>query len=134
MVTVHSDPIADMLTRIRNALLVLQPETSMPSSKLKEEVARILSEEGYIDGYHVEDARVGKELTIRLRYNDERVPALTGLTRISTPGLRVYKKATDVPRVRGGIGVAIVSTSDGVMTDREARTRNVGGEILCEVW
>jgi len=134
VVTVHSDPIADMLTRIRNALMVLQPETSMPSSKLKEEVARILAEEGYIDGYTVADARVGKELAIRLRYNEDQVSALTGLTRVSKPGRRVYKQAPDVPRIRGGIGVAIVSTSDGVMTDREARRRNVGGEILCEVW
>jgi small subunit ribosomal protein S8 len=130
----QSDPIADMLTRIRNAMAVLHPETTMPSSKLKQEVARILSQEGYIDGYTVEDGRVGENLTIRLRYNEERVPALTGLNRISKPGLRVYKGATEVPSVRGGIGVAIVSTSDGVMTDREARRRNVGGEILCEVW
>jgi len=130
----QSDPIADMLTRIRNAMAALHPETTMPSSKLKDEVARILSEEGFIDGYDVSDARVGKELTIRLRYDDEQVPALTGLMRVSTPGRRVYKKATEVPRVRGGIGVAIVSTSDGVMTDREARSRNIGGEVLCEVW
>jgi small subunit ribosomal protein S8 len=130
----QSDPIADMLTRIRNAMAALHPETTMPSSKLKGEVARILSEEGFIDGYAVTDASVGKELTIRLRYDDEGVPALTGLLRVSTPGRRVYKKATEVPRVRGGIGVAIVSTSDGVMTDREARTRNIGGEVLCEVW
>jgi len=134
VVVVHSDPIADMLTRIRNAMLVLHPETSMPSSKLKEEVARILAEEGYIDGYTVVDARVGKELAIHLRYNEDHVSALTGLIRVSKPGRRVYKGASDVPRVRGGIGVAIVSTSDGVMTDREARRRNVGGEILCEVW
>jgi small subunit ribosomal protein S8 len=130
----QSDPIADMLTRIRNAMAALHPETTMPSSKLKGEVARILSEEGFIDGYAVTDASVGKELTIRLRYDDERVPALTGLLRVSKPGRRVYKEATKVPRVRGGIGVAIVSTSDGVMTDREARSRNIGGEVLCEVW
>ena len=130
----QSDPIADLLTRIRNAHTALHTETTMPSSKIKEEVTRILSEEGYIDGYSVEDARVGKELTIRLRYSDERVPVVTGLTRVSKPGRRVYKGATEVPRVRGGIGIAIVSTSDGVMTDREARRRNVGGEILCEVW
>jgi small subunit ribosomal protein S8 len=130
----QSDPIADMLTRIRNAMAALHPETTMPSSKLKGEVARILSEEGFIDGYAVTDASVGKELTIRLRYGDERVPALTGLLRVSKPGRRVYKQATEVPRVRGGIGVAIVSTSDGVMTDREARSRNIGGEVLCEVW
>ena len=106
----------------------------MPSSKLKEQVARILSEEGFIDGYKVEDARVGKELTVRLRYDKERQPILTGIKRISKPGLRVYSSASDVPRVRGGIGISIVSTSDGVMTDREARKRKVGGEVLCEVW
>ena len=130
----QSDPIADMLTRIRNANMALHPETTMPSSKLKEQVARILSEEGFIDGYKVDDARVGKELTVRLRYGNDRQPILTGIKRISKPGLRVYSGASDVPRVRGGIGIAIVSTSDGVMTDREARRRNVGGEILCEVW
>ncbi len=129
-----SDPIADLLTRVRNAMLALHTEAIMPSSKLREEVARILSEEGYIDGYSVEDASVGREMTIRLRYDEERVPALTGLQRVSKPGRRVYKGASEVPRVRGGIGVAILSTSDGVMTDREARRRNVGGEILCEVW
>jgi small subunit ribosomal protein S8 len=130
----QSDPIADMLTRIRNANLALHPETTMPSSKLKEEIARILSEEGYIDGYKVDDARVGKELTVRLRYGTDRQPVLGGLVRISKPGRRVYKSASSVPRVRGGIGVSIVSTSDGVMTDREARRRKVGGEVLCEVW
>ncbi len=130
----HSDPIADMLTRIRNANTALHPETTMPSSTLKEQVARILSEEGFIDGYKVEDAQVGKELTVRLRYDKERQPILVGIKRISKPGLRVYKAASDVPRVRGGIGISIVSTSDGVMTDREARKRNVGGEVLCEVW
>ena len=130
----QSDPIADMLTRIRNANTALHPETRMPSSKLKEQVARILSEEGFIDGYKVEDARVGKELTVTLRYNTERQPILSGIKRISKPGLRVYSGTSDVPRVRGGIGISIVSTSDGVMTDREARKRNVGGEVLCEVW
>jgi small subunit ribosomal protein S8 len=130
----QSDPIADMLTRIRNANTALHPETTMPSSKLKEQVARILSEEGFIDGYKVDDARVGKELTVRLRYGNDRQPILIGIKRVSKPGLRVYSGASDVPRVRGGIGIAIVSTSDGVMTDREARRRNVGGEILCEVW
>jgi small subunit ribosomal protein S8 len=130
----QSDPIADMLTRIRNANTAMHPETRMPSSKLKEQVARILSEEGFIDGYKVEDARVGKELTVTLRYNKERQPILSGIKRISKPGLRVYSGTSDVPRVRGGIGISIVSTSDGVMTDREARKRNVGGEVLCEVW
>ena len=130
----QSDPIADMLTRIRNANMALHPETTMPSSKLKEQVARILSEEGFIDGYKVEDARVGKQLTVRLRYDGNRQPILAGIKRVSKPGLRVYSSASDVPRVRGGIGISIVSTSDGVMTDREARRRNVGGEVLCEVW
>ena len=130
----QSDPIADMLTRIRNANIALHPETTMPSSKLKEEIARILSEEGYIDGYKVDDARVGKKLTVKLRYGADRERVLGGIVRISKPGRRVYKGASDVRRVRGGLGVAIVSTSDGVMTDREARRRKVGGEILCEVW
>jgi len=130
----HTDPIADMLTRIRNANQALHPQVSMPSSKLKEEVAKILSSEGYLDGYKVEDARVGKELTVTLRYTNNRDRVLQGLRRISTPGHRVYKGAGDLERVRGGIGVSIVSTSDGLLTDREARRRNVGGEVLCEVW
>ena len=130
----HTDPIADMLTRIRNANQALHPQVSMPSSKLKEEVAKILSSEGYLDGYRVEDARVGKELTVTLRYTTDRDRVLQGLRRISTPGHRVYKGAGDLERVRGGIGVSIVSTSDGLLTDREARRRNVGGEVLCEVW
>jgi small subunit ribosomal protein S8 len=130
----NTDPLADMLTRIRNANQALHPETRMPSSQLKEEVARILSEEGFIDSFAVVDARVGKELTVRLRYGDDRNRVLHSIDRVSKPGRRVYKGATDIARVRGGIGVAIVSTSDGVMTDREARRRKVGGEILCEVW
>ncbi|MCP3996718.1 MAG: 30S ribosomal protein S8 [bacterium] len=130
----HTDPIADMLTRIRNANTALHPQVSMPSSKLKEEVAKILASEGYLDGYKVEDAEVGKKLTVTLRYSNDRDRVLNGLRRISTPGRRVYKGATDLERVRGGIGVSIVSTSDGLLTDREARRRNVGGEVLCEVW
>jgi small subunit ribosomal protein S8 len=130
----YTDPIADMLTRIRNANMALHPEVSMPSSKLKEEVAKILSSEGYVDGYKVEDATVGKQLTVRLRYQNDRDRVLNGVRRISTPGHRVYKGATDLERVRGGLGVSIVSTSDGLLTDREARRRNMGGEVLCEVW
>jgi small subunit ribosomal protein S8 len=130
----NTDPLADMLTRIRNANQALHPETRMPSSQLKEEVARILSEEGFIDSFAVADARVGKELTVRLRYGEDRNRVLHSIDRVSKPGRRVYKGATDIARVRGGIGVAIVSTSNGVMTDREARRRKVGGEILCEVW
>jgi len=130
----YSDPIADMLTRIRNANMALHPETSMPSSKLKEDLARILREEGFIDSYKVDDARVGKELTIRLRYRDDRDRVLKGVRRVSRPGRRVYAGADDIRNVRGGIGVAIVSTSSGMMPDREARRRHIGGEILCEVW
>ena len=130
----HTDPISDMLTRIRNANQAAMPEASMPSSKLKGALARVLSEEGFIDSFKVEDARVGKELTVRLRYGKERNRVIKGIKRVSKPGRRVYSGATDLPRVRGGIGVAIVSTSDGMLTDREARRRNVGGEVLCEVW
>jgi small subunit ribosomal protein S8 len=130
----HTDPIADMLTRIRNANSALHPQVSMPSSKLKEEIAKILASEGYVDGYKVEDAKVGKQLTVTLRYQNDRDRVLQGLRRISRPGHRVYKGATELERVRGGIGVSIVSTSDGLLTDREARQRNVGGEVLCEVW
>ena len=134
MVTVYTDPIADMLTRIRNANTALHPEVSMPASKLKEEIAKILSAEGFVDSYKVEEARVGKSLTLRLRYGQERARVLQGVRRVSKPGNRVYKGAREIPRVRGGIGVAILSTSQGLLTDREARRRNVGGEVLCEVW
>ncbi len=130
----HSDPIADMLTRIRNANTALHPVTSMPSSKIKEELAKILSSEGYIDGYKVEDATVGKELTVTLRYTNGRDRVLHGLRRISSPGRRVYKGAGELDRVLGGLGVSVVSTSEGLLTDREARRRKIGGEILCEVW
>jgi small subunit ribosomal protein S8 len=130
----YTDPIADMLTRIRNANTALHPDTTMPSSKIKEDIARILSEEGYIDGWKTEDASVGSELTVRLRYDADRKSVLQGIRRISKPGNRVYKGAQNINRIRGGIGVSIVSTSSGLMTDREARRRNVGGEILCEVW
>lgn len=130
----HTDPIADMLTRLRNANLALHTEVSMPSSKLKEEIAKILASEGFVDGYKVEDAPVGKKLTVSLRYSNNRDRVIGGLRSVSTPGHRVYKGAKDLERVRGGIGVSIVSTSDGLLTDREARRRNVGGEVLCEVW
>ena len=130
----HTDPIADMLTRIHNANQALQPETSMPSSKLKVEIAKILATEGFVDSYKEEDAPVGKKLTVRLRYGNDRSRVLQGIQRVSKPGRRVYKGSTDIDRVQGGIGVSIVSTSDGLLTDREARRRNVGGEILAEVW
>ncbi len=130
----YTDPIADMLTRIRNANLALHPEVSVPASKLKEEIAKILATEGFVDSYKVDDARVGRKLTLRLRYMDDRTRVLKGLKRVSKPGNRVYRRAAGIPRVNGGIGVAIVSTSQGLLTDREARRRNVGGEVLCEVW
>jgi len=134
VVAVYADPIADMLTRIRNANQALHPEAKMPASSLKEEIAKILSAEGYVDGYKVEDAPVGRELTVRLRYGSDRSRVLEGVQRVSTPGHRVYRGASEIKRVRGGLGVAIVSTSEGLLTDREARRRNVGGEVLCEVW
>jgi small subunit ribosomal protein S8 len=130
----YTDPIADMLTRIRNANTALHPETKMPSSKLKEEIARILSEEGYIDGWKTDQGEVGTELVVRLRYGSDRKRVLQGIQRVSSPGRRVYSGAQDIERVRGGLGVAILSTSEGVMTDRDARRRNVGGEVLCRVW
>lgn len=131
----YADPIADMLTRIRNANQALHPETSMPSSMLKEEIARILSEEGYIDSWNTRPSDVGTtELIVRLRYDGDRQRVLQGIQRVSKPGHRVYSGASNIERVRGGIGVAIVSTSEGVMTDRDARRRNVGGEVLCKVW
>lgn len=130
----YTDPIADMLTRIRNANTALHPETTMPSSKLKEEIARILSEEGYIDGWKTQPGDVSTDLTVQLRYGSDRKRVLQGIQRVSKPGHRVYSGASDIARVRGGLGVAIVSTSVGVMTDRDARRRNVGGEVLCKVW
>lgn len=131
-----TDPVADMLTRIRNANLVFHEETTMPSSKLKESLARILKEEGYIEDFAVEDAgdRPGRLLRIRLKYTPDRKRTITGLTRVSKPGLRVYTKADSIPRVLGGLGIAILSTNQGLLTDREARARKVGGEIICQVW
>lgn len=130
----YTDPIADMLTRIRNANQALHPETSMPSSKMKEAIAKVLVAEGYADSYRIEDAIAGKTLTIRLRYNEDRSRVLSAINRISKPGLRVYKSSADIRRVRGGLGIAIVSTSEGLLTDRAARKRSIGGEVLCEVW
>jgi small subunit ribosomal protein S8 len=129
-----TDPIADMLTRIRNANKALHPETTMPASNLKEEIAKILTTEGFIDGYSIEANGAHRDLTVRLRYGSDRSRILKGISRVSKPGRRVYKGATEMPRVRGGLGVAIVSTSQGLLTDREARRRKVGGEVLCEVW
>ena len=131
-----TDPIADMLTRIRNGNVAFHDEVAMPSSKVKEALATILEREGYIEGFDVEDQtdRPGKKLKITMKYTTDRERTISGLRRISKPGLRVYTKSSEVPRVLGGLGVAVLSTSQGLMTDREARKRNVGGEVLCFVW
>ncbi len=131
-----TDPIADMLTRIRNANTAKHDEVRMPSSKQKVALARVLESEGYIGGFEVAPAPngVGETLTIQMKYSPDRARTISGLRRISTPGLRVYRKADSVPRVLGGLGVAVLSTSLGLMTDREARKRKVGGEVLCYVW
>ncbi len=131
-----TDPIADMLTRIRNGNVAFHDEVIMPSSKVKEALAKILEREGYIEGFAVEDQsdRPGKKLTIVMKYTPDRERTISGLKRVSKPGLRVYSKSTDVPRVLGGMGIAILSTNQGLMTDREARQRKVGGEALCHVW
>jgi small subunit ribosomal protein S8 len=131
-----TDPIADMLTRVRNANTAMHDEVRMPSSKQKIALAKILQDEGYIGGFETAPASSGpgEVLTIKMKYSPDRVRTISGLRRISTPGLRVYRKADSVPRVLGGLGVAVLSTSHGLMTDREARRRKVGGEVLCYVW
>ena len=131
-----TDPIADMLTRIRNANIAMHDEVRMPSSKLKEALAGVLEREGYIEGFSVDDnpGKPGRTLLVTMKYSPERARTISGLRRVSKPGLRVYSKSTEVPRVLGGLGVAVLSTSQGLLSDREARKRNVGGEILCFVW
>ena len=129
-----TDPIADMLTRIRNANMRLLKDVSMPSSKAKEEVAKILAAEGFIAGFEVTPADPGKELTLSLRYTEDRERVINGLRRVSKPGRRVYRGSKDLPWVQGGLGVVIVSTSQGLLVDRECRRRRLGGEIRCEVW
>jgi small subunit ribosomal protein S8 len=129
-----TDPIADMLTRIRNANQAVSDTVRMPSSNLKEEIAKILAAEGYIEGFDVSSEGHKRELEVRLKYLPNRAGVISGLRRISKPGRRVYRGATDLPRVQGGLGVVVVSTSQGLLSDREARRRHLGGEILCEVW
>lgn len=131
-----TDPIADMLTRIRNANIAMHDEVRMPSSKLKEALAAVLAQEGYIEGHEVHDNgdRPGKTLVIKMKYTAERERTISGIRRVSKPGLRVYSKASEAPRVLGGLGVAVLSTSQGLLSDREARRRRVGGEVLCFVW
>ncbi|MGA1524958.1 MAG: 30S ribosomal protein S8 [Planctomycetota bacterium] len=129
-----TDPVADMLTRVRNASLAHHEATSMPSSRIKVNLAQVLEQEGYIQGYSVEQTEPQPTLTIRLKYGPNRERVITGLRRISKPGLRVYVKRTEIPRVLGGLGVAILSTNEGLVTDRAARSRGLGGEIVAYVW
>ncbi|HUA96024.1 MAG TPA: 30S ribosomal protein S8 [Acidimicrobiales bacterium] len=131
-----TDPIADMLTRIRNANTAMHDTVSMPGSKLKTSLAGLLEREGFIAGYDVAPATAGPGtvLQIQLKYATDRTRTIAGLRRVSRPGLRIYARADKLPRVLGGMGVAVVSTSHGLMTDREARQRRVGGEVLCYVW
>ena len=131
-----TDPVADMLTRIRNANIAMHDLTEMPSSKLKEALAGILLREGYIEGFEVahDPTRPGNKLTITMKYTPERKRTISGIKRVSKPGLRVYMAANRVPRVLGGMGISVLSTNQGLLTDREARKRRVGGEVLCQVW
>jgi small subunit ribosomal protein S8 len=131
-----TDPIADMLTRIRNANIAMHDVAVMPSSKVKEALARILLQEGYIEGWDAADdpTRPGRKLSITLKYTPDRRRTIAGIKRVSKPGLRVYTPADQVPRVLGGMGIAVLSTNQGLLTDRQARERKVGGEILCQVW
>lgn len=129
-----TDPIADMLTRLRNANNAHHDTVSMPSSKLKVSIAEMLKAEGYIADFEVTDAQVGKTLTLTLKYGQNRQRAIKGLKRVSKPGLRVYAKSTNLPKVLGGLGVAILSTSSGLLTDKQAEARGVGGEVLAYVW
>ncbi|RRD45646.1 30S ribosomal protein S8 [Tessaracoccus sp. OH4464_COT-324] len=131
-----TDPIADMLTRLRNANQAYLDSASMPSSKIKVGIAEILKAEGYIAGYELieNEGQVGKVLKVTLKYGDSRERSIAGLRRISKPGLRVYAKASQLPRVLGGLGIAIISTSQGLLTDKQAKAKSVGGEVLAYVW
>jgi small subunit ribosomal protein S8 len=129
-----TDPVADLLTRLRNANSAHHDQVSLPSSKLKKNIAAMLQQEGYIAGFEETDARVGKTLTITLKYGASRERAIAGLKRVSKPGLRVYAKSTELPKVLGGLGVAILSTSNGLLTDRQAEQKGVGGEVIAYVW
>lgn len=130
----HSDPVADLLTRIRNGYRARLPRVSSPSSKLKLEVLRVLKAEGYVKDYTVDEAGPRKVVSIELRYDEHRRPAVSSVQRVSKPGLRVYMGCEDLPRVRSGMGTLVLTTSKGVMTDREARKQKLGGEALCTIW
>ncbi|MGH3917004.1 MAG: 30S ribosomal protein S8 [Pseudonocardiaceae bacterium] len=129
-----TDPIADMLTRLRNANSAYHDQVVMPHSKLKSNIAEILQREGYISGFRTEEASVGSSLVVELKYGPNRERSIAGLRRVSKPGLRVYAKSTSLPKVLGGLGVAIISTSTGLLTDRQAAKKGVGGEVLAFVW
>ena len=129
-----SDPIADMLTRMRNASMVRHDSVLIPASKMKLAIAKILKSEGFIADYEVVNEKTGRVIKIRLRYDEQSQPLISGLERVSKPGLRVYSQFNEVPRVYGGVGIAILSTSKGVMTGHQAWRQNIGGEILCYVW
>lgn len=133
MAGVTTDPIADMLTRIRNAMTARHDVVEVPASRVKVDIARILKAEGFIADYEV-DKKVPARIRIRLRYGDRKQGIITGLRRVSRPGLRVYSRRAEIPRVQGGLGIAILSTSRGIMTGREARKAGVGGEVLCYIW
>ena len=131
---VVTDPIADMLTRIRNANQMKYKEVLVPTSKLKVQIANILKNEGYINGYKLVDSENGSMMNIELKYGAKKERVITGLKRISKPGLRVYAKKEEIPTVLNGLGIAIISTSKGIMVDREARKQNLGGEVLAYIW
>lgn len=129
-----TDPIADMLTRIRNANTASHETVEIPASKIKKSIAGILTEEGYIDGYDVTEDNKQGTIKIKMKYGPDKEKVITGIKKISKPGLKVYAKASDVPRVLGGLGIAIISTSNGVISDKEARKLGVGGEVICYIW
>ncbi len=129
-----SDPLADMLTRIRNGAMAKFDSVEMPTSKTKVNIAKVLQDEGYVTGYQVNDSGPQGILTIELKYDSDDTPVINGIKRISKPGLRKYARAGEIPTVLNGLGIAILSSSKGVITDKTARASNVGGEILCEVW
>ena len=129
-----TDPIADMLTRIRNAQLAEKATAQMPTSKVKLAIAKVLKDEGYIEGFAVVGDEAKPQLEIALKYSADRTRTIAGIKRISKPGLRIYARADGIPRVLGGMGVAVLSTSQGLVTDREARKKHLGGEVLCHVW
>lgn len=129
-----TDPIADFLTRVRNAITAAHEETVMPSSKLKVELSRILREQGYIEGYEVQPGEPGEKLVVRLKYTANRTSVISGLKRVSRPGQRTYVDSKHIPKVLGGMGTTILSTSHGVMTGHDARNRGIGGEVMAEIW